>query len=274
MKKTLTALVLAFAMILTFTACKPATIPENADQDLTDSSVSNPTDSNVEDPQPDDVDPFSYPEDTRYYLLPDGTIYAFISNQEETDKDEWDSYADMLWLGYTFVRENSADAENFQKLGTEDEWNGLTIESAESGWQCMVGDIAYPDTPKVIPNRQSVRLTGEITLTGKADISYGASGEYPEYIIFVLDEECSSKMPYFVFDVNENEFGYRQDVFFLLTEETHRDEIEKLLLDGKEVSITVTTDDFTWRRTVYGLSIDGDNHGLFNNIIDFKYTVK
>lgn len=267
MKKALTALILALAMILTLTACKKATIPENPDPEPSDLGVSEPADS-----EPDDTKPISYPEDTYYYHLPDGTIYAFMNSPEASDEDEWDPYANMLWLGYTFVRENSATADSFQKLGTEDEWNGLKVVSAQSGWQCMVGDITYPNIPKVIPNRQSVRLTGEITFTGKADISYSTSGENPAYIIFVLDEEYSSKMPIFVFYSNGND--YSEDVFFLLTEEMHRDEIEKLLLDGKEVSITVTTDDFTWRATAYGLSIDGDTHGIFNNIIDFKYTVK
>lgn len=267
MKKVLIALILAFVMVLTLTACKTAPIPESPDNDSSDSGVSDPVDS-----EPDDSKSVSYPEDTRYYRLPDGTIYAFINNPEASEKDEWDPYANMLWLGYTFVRENSATADSFQKFGLYDEWNGLTVESAESGWHCMVGDITYPDIPEAIPNHQSVRLTGEITFTGKAELRYGASGEWVEYIIFVLDEECSSKMPIFVFHSNENE--YSENVFFLLTEETHRDEIEKLLLDGKEVSITVTTDDFTWRETANGLSIDGDTHGIFNNIIDFKYTVK
>lgn len=264
MKKVLSALILVLILILTLTACKTTPEPENTD----------PVDPEVSDTETDDKEPSIYPEDTRYYLLPDGSIYSFIDNPEAPNKDEWDPYADMLWLGYTFVRENSAAADSFQKLGTEDEWNGFKVVSAESGWQCMVGDITYPDIPDVIPNRQSVRLTGEITFTGKAEIRYGASGEYPEYIIFVLDEEYSSKMPIFVSSSSEEEFGDSKKVFFLLTEETHRDEIEKLLLDGKKVSITVTTDDFTWRYTDYGLSIDGNNHGLFNNIIDFKYTVK
>ena len=262
MKKSLTALILVLVMILTFTACKAEPIPEEPEQDVPDAS------------ETDNKEPSIYPESTRYYLLPDGSIYSFIDNPALWDNDEWDPYSDMLWLGYTFVRENTAEADSLQKLGTEDEWNGFNVVSAESGWQCMVGDITYPNIPDVIPNRQSVRLTGKITLTGKAEIRYGVSGEYPEYIIFVPDEEFTSKFPVFISSSSEEEFGSVKKIFFLLTEETHRDEIEKLLLDGKEVSITVTTDDFTWRHTVYGLSIDGNNHGIFNNIIDFKYTVK
>lgn len=273
MKKNLIALILAFAMILTLTACRTATIPENADPEPSDSGVSDTDDSNVADPQPSDSEPVTYPENTRYHLLPDGTVYAIIDNPEDLAKEEWDPYTDLLHIGYTFVRENNSAANSFQKLGIYDEWNGLTIESAESAWGYYV-DVTYPDIPDVIVNHQTVRFTGEMTFTGKAELRYGGSGDWVEYITFVLDEECSSKMPVFISWNDEDEFGYRKNVFFLLTEETQCDEIEKLLLDGKEVSITVTTDDFTWRFTDYGLSIDGSTHGLFNNIIDFDYTVK
>ena len=274
MKKTLIALILAFAMILTLTACKPTTIPENPDPDPSDSGVSEPADSELSDSDPADSKPVSYPEDTRYFLLPDGTLYAFMDNFEASDDDEWDPYTGLLNLSYTLVRENSATADSIQKFGLANEWNGLTVESAESGWDGIVG-VTYPDIPRALPHHQTVRFTGKITFTGKAEISYTASGETPEYITFVLDEECSSKMPVFVSRSREDEFGYIKKVFFLLTDDSmHSDEIEKLLLDGKEISITVTTDDFTWRFTDYGLSIDGNTHGIFNNIIDFKYTVK
>lgn len=277
MKKALTALILAFAMILTLTACKAAMIPENPDNDPSNSGVSDPGDFNAESDNnasvPDSPDAASYPAETRYYLLPDDTLYAVIEDSKASNEDEWDPYSGMLFIGYTFVRENNAETDSLKKFGLFDEWNGLTVESAESGWECWSG-LTYPDIPKAISHHQNVRFTGKITFTGKAKISYSAGGQNPEYITFVLDEECSSKMPVFISSSDKDEFGYRRNVFFLITDESmHRDEIEKLLLDGKEVYITVTTDDFTWRQTDYGLSIDGSTHGLFNNIIDFKYTV-
>lgn len=261
MKKSLTALILVLVMILTFTACKAEPIPEEPEQDVPDASGTENTDSSI------------YPENTEYYLLPDGSLYAFMDNPKVSEEGG-DVYSGMLWLGYTLVRDNTAEANSVRRFGQSDEFNGLTVEDAESSWERW-GGMVYPDISPTEAVNQELRFTGEITFTGKAKLYYAPAGNVLNYGSFVLDEECASKMPVFVSRTDEDEFGYREEVYFILTGESMKyDEIEKLLLDGKEVSITVTTDDFGWYRTGYGYELDGSTFGRFNNIIDFKYTVK
>lgn len=261
MKKAFLALILVLILVLTLTACKATPIPENPE---------------TEEPEISDTDNQAssiYPENTEYYLLPDGSIYALMNQPEAAEGGE-DVYTGMLWLGYTLVRDNTAEANSVRRFGQSDELNGLTVENAESTWERWSGMI-YPDISPTEAVNQELRFTGEITFTGKAKLNYAPAGNVLNYGSFVLDEECASKMPVFISRTGEEEFGYREEVYFILTGESmHYDEIEKLLLDGKEVSITVTTDDFGWYRTGYGYELDGSTFGRFNNIIDFKYTVK
>ena len=196
-----------------------------------------------------------------YYKLTDGSIYT-------APKD-----SGLFVLGFAMIRENAEipDGEaKWQRLSIGDDWNGLTVDFAQSGW--WSGGDTYATANYTVPHHQYIKFTGEMTFTGKAEISYAADGETPAYTILMLDEECASGMPLFPTFFGDSENGYR-NVFFNLYHEDYEDtfnEITELLLDGKEVNLTIITDDFLWEYSDYGMSIDGNTRGRFNTILSFE----
>ena len=282
MKKLFTALALLFT--LTLTACSdgvdtdlgfdPQTPAETTASATTSAAASTTASTSVAalSSQPEEsTEPEPFIPGAKYYKLPDGTIYT------APDDDG------MFLLGYAFVRENADlpdDEIKWQKLGSTDEWNGLWVKYAQSGgWTAYssYSDAVSANTRGDMSHHQTINFLGEKTFTGKAAIIYAANGETPAYYAFYLDEESGSEMPLFgtrYYHSDENSGYY--PVFFTLYHEDYMDkceEVANLLSEGKEVTVTITTDDFMWEYSDYGLVIDGRTRGYFNTILSFEISV-
>lgn len=257
--------ILALILALTLTACSTGAAvntppaPETDLQPLSDTPAGSSTTTTAPEPEEtDEIEPFI--PGASYYKLPDGSVY--------TAPDD----IGMFLLGYAFVRENTdaPDEETkWHRLGSTDEWNGLWVSYAQSG---VVGAGDTYDTAGSGFHHQMINFTGEKTFTGKAEIIYNADGETPENFALFLDEESGREMPFFPTYHGEENDGY-QPVFFTLYHEDYKDEYEEVgsrLLAGEEVTVTITTDDFMWEYSDYGLVIDGKTWGYFNTILSFE----
>ena len=211
--------------------------------------------------------PEPYIPESKYYKLPDGKIYTA---PEDTD---------MFLLGYAFVCENADlpdDEVQWYKLGAGDEWNGLWVKYAQSGgWTAYssYSDAVSANTTGNMSHHQTINFIGEKTFTGKAAIIYSADGETPAYNAFYLDQETGSEMPLFgkYYYIEETDGYY--PVFFTFYHEDYKDkceEVANLLEEGKEVTVTITTNDFMWVYSDYGLVVDGSTRGYFNTILSFE----
>ena len=267
MKKLLTALALIFA--LTLTACSntavaktPQSTPEADRQPLSNTPADSSTTTTASEPEETD-EPEPFIPDASYYKLPDGSVF--------TAPDD----IGMFLLGYAFVRENTDapdDETKWHRLGTADEWNGLWVKYAQSG---VVGAGDTYGTAGYGFHHQMINFLGEKTFTGKAGITYYANGETPENFVLFLEEESGREMPFFPTYYGEENNGY-QPVYFRLYHEDYKDKYEELgdlLLAGKEVTVTVTTTDFMWEYSDYGLPSDGKTKGCFNTILSFDISV-
>ena len=264
MKKALIAF--STALALTMTACSGgADIDKESDSqstsETTTSTTSSTTASATASKPEETAEPEPFIPGSRYYQLTDGSIYTAPDN------------GDLFILGFAMVRENAEipDGETkWQRLGIGDEWNGLKVEFAQSGW--WGGGQTYAYANYTDPHHQYIKFLGEMTFTGKARILCAADGETPEYTVLMLDDECAEVMPVFPTVFGDSDNGY-MDVFFLLYHEDYEDtfnEITNLLLAGEEVSLTITTDNFLWEYSDYGMSIDGNTRGRFNSILGFE----
>lgn len=221
--------------------------------DKTDAATSLPDKADAVEPEP-------FIPGAGYYKLPDGSIY--------TAPDD----GDLFLLGFAMVRENAKtpdDETKWQKLSMGDEWNGLRVEFAQSGWEHA--GTSY-STASTYAHHQMIHFTGEKTFTGKAELMYDASGEFLTGSVFFLDEDSGGEMPFFPTYYWEKEDGY-QPVFFSLYHEDYMDKFEEvtdLLLEDNEVMITITTDDFLWECSYYGRSIDSMTAGRFNTILSYE----
>ena len=252
------SIILTLILTLILTSCSNSTdIDKSSDtsrfssETTTVSSMTAYT-SDPEQPAP----PEPYIPDARYYKLPDGSIYT------APDDDL------PFMLGFAIVRDSDAE---WQKLTAGETWNDLRVKYAQSGW--WYSGTSY-STADAVAHHQLINFIGEKTFTGKAEILYAADDETPAYTVFFLDEEVGGEMPLFPSYHAEN--GSYDPVFFTLYHEDHNDkydEITALLLEGKEVTVTVTTDDFMWEYSDYGLSIDGRTRGYFNTISSFEISV-
>ena len=256
MKKLFTAFALLLALALT--ACSSPT-DTNTPSDTPTSETTTKASTTTPAPEP-------YIPNARYYKLPDGSIY--------TAPDD----GDLFVLGFAMVRENNGDIDvEWQKLTAGNTWNDLWVKYAQSGWLWAYksySDAVSASTTGYMAHHQLINFIGEVTFTGKADIIYAADGETPAYTVFFPDEESGGEMPLFPSFYTDNN-GYQQ-VFFNLYHgdyEDRFDEITALLLEGKEVTVTVTTDDFMWEYSDYGLVIDGNTRGYFNTILNFEISV-
>lgn len=274
MKKLFTALALLFA--LTLTACSggvdadmgfdPQSTSETTASAATSTTTSPPSPTTSEQPE-EAAEPEPYIPNAKYYKLPDGTIYT------APDDDG------MFLLGYAFVRENTDTPDNeteWHRLGSTDEWNGLWVKFAQSGgWTAYssYSDAVSANTAVNTAHHQTINFLGEKTFTGKAAIIYAADGETPEYYVFYLDEETGSEMPLFGTPHHSDGSSGYYPVFFTLYHEDYKDKYEEvvdLLTEGEEVTITITTNDFMWEYSDYGLVIDGKTRGYFNTILSFE----
>ena len=261
MKKLLTAFALLFA--LTLTACSDGTVIDIAPDSKTASETAAPTEAptitaDFQSAKADVSEPFV--PNSKYYRLPDGAIYSAPNDGE------------MFLLGYAVVRENTDSPDDeikWHRLGTADKWNGLWVSYAQSG---LVGGGDSYKTADSGFHHQMINFSGEKTFTGKAAIIYNADGETPENFVLYLDEECGREMPFFPTYNGEANDGY-QSVFFRLYHEDYKDKYEEVgnrLLAGEEVTVTITTDNFMWEYSDYGLVIDGKTWGQFNTILSFE----
>ena len=269
MKKLLTAFALLFA--LTLTACSDGTVIDIAPDSKTASETAVPTEApsitaDFQSAKADVGEPFV--PNSKYYRLPDGTVYSAPNDGE------------MFLLGYAFVRENTDmpdDKAKWHRLDSTDEWNGLWVKFAQSGgWTAYSSyrDAVFANNTVDTAHHQTINFLGEKTFTGKAGIIYAADGETPAYTAFYLDEEISREMPVFS-NCYETDNGY-QTVFFTLYHEDFEDKCEEvfdLLLEGKEVTVSITTNDFMWEYSDYGLVVDGKTRGHFNTILSFDISV-
>ena len=263
------SVIAALILTLTLTACSntavaktPQSTPEADRQPLSNAPADSSTTTTAPEPEEtDEIEPFI--PNARYYKLPDGSIY--------TAPDD----VSLFLLGFAMVRENAdvPDGETkWQTLTLGDTWNGLKVEDARCGLE-MAG-FTY-STADALIHHQIINFKGEKTFTGKAEILYSIDGENPVYTVFYLDEEAGSEMPLFGTNYSEEDEGY-DSVFFNLWHEDYEDkfdEITALLLEGKEVTVTVTTDDFMWEYSQYGLMIDGNTRGYFNTILSLDINV-
>lgn len=268
MKKTLIAFSIAFALMLT--ACSKGAgadieCDSQSTSETTTSTVSSTNTSTTKSQIEETAEPEPFIPGSLYYQLTDGSIYTAPNN------------GDLFVLGFAMVRENAEipDGETkWQRLSIGDEWNGLKVEFAQSGWWGGGNTYAYANYTD--PHHQYIKFLGEMTFTGKARILYAADGETPEYTVLMLDDECAEGMPVFPTVFGDNNNGYR-NVFFNLYHEDYEDtfdEITDLLLAGEEVSLTITTDNFLWEYSDYGMSIDGNTRGRFNTILSFDMEVE
>ena len=257
--------ILALILAFTLTACSNSsdadTPPalETDRQPLSDAPAQSATTTTASEAEgTDDIEPFI--PGARYYKLPDGSIYTAPSD------------VSLFLLGFAMVRENADvpnDETKWQTLCPGDKWNGLRVEYARCGLE-MAG-FTYSTAGGII-HHQTINFKGEKTFTGKAEILYAADGETPAYTVFYVDEESGGEMPLFPTYQYDEDNGY-QPVFFTLWHEDYVDkfeEITNLLSEGKEVTVTITTDDFMWEYSEYGLSIDGNTRGYFNTILSFE----
>ena len=257
--------ILALILAFTLTACSTGAAvntppaPETDRQPLSDTPTESSTTSTApESEETDAIEPFI--PNAKYYKLPGGAIYTAPND------------ISLFLLGFTMVRKNAGapDGEvKWQKLEAGDKWNGLRVEYAQSGWE--TSSTSYSDAAAFV-HHQTINFKGEKTFTGKAEILYSLDGETPASTVLYLDEESGGEMPVFPTYFYEEDNGY-QPVFFSLYHEDYVDKFEEitdLLLEGKEVTVSITTDDFMWEYSEYGLMIDGNTRGKFNTILSFE----
>ena len=268
--------ILALLFALTLTACSDSadtypgsdyrqstSEPAAPTESSTTTGTAAPTESAAKPDPEETTTPEPFIPGARYYRLTDGSIYTAPNDDG------------LLVLGFAMVRENAdiPDGEaKWQRLGIGDEWNGLQVEFAQSGW--WDGGDTYAYANYTLPHHQYIKFLGEMTFTGKAQILCAADGETPEYTVFMLDEECGAEMPVFPTVFGDSDNGCK-NVFFLLYHEDYEDvcsEITDRLLEGEEVNLTITTDNFLWEYSDYGMSIDGNSRGRFNTILSFEIT--
>lgn len=249
------SIILTLILTLILTSCSnSADIDKSSDTSRSSSETTTVSQMAAHTSEPEQTaPPEPYIPGARYYKLPDGSIYT------APDDDL------PFMLGFAIVRDSD---DEWQKLTAGDTWNGLRVKYAQSGW--WHSGTSY-STAGAVAHHQLINFIGEKTFTGKAEILYAADGETPAYTVFFLDGEIGGEMPVFPSHYAEN--GSYDPVFFTLYHEDHNDkydEITDLLLDGKEVTVTVTTDDFMWEYSDYGLSIDGRTRGYFNTVLSFE----
>ena len=260
--------ILALILLFTLTACStgapantPPPAPETDLQPLSDTDTSTDSSTTTTASEPEETDAIEpYIPDAKYYKLPGGAIYTAPND------------ISLFLLGFSMVREN-ADAPDgevkWQKLEAGDKWNGLMVEYAQSGWASA--STSYSEANAYV-HHQIINFKGEKTFTGKAEILYSLDGETPAYTVFYLDEEAGSEMPLFPTYFYEEDNGYKP-VFFTFYHKDYEDKCEEVLnrlLEGEEVTVTITTDDFMWEYSEYGLMIDGNTRGKFNTILSFE----
>lgn len=256
------SIILTLILTLILTSCSnSADIDESSETSRFSSETTTVSSITAYTSDPEQTDsPEPYIPGARYYKLPDGSIYT------APDDDL------PFMLGFAIVRENDGDSDaEWQKLTAGETWNDLRVKYARSGW--WNSGTSY-STAGADAHHQLINFIGEKTFTGKAEILYAADDETPAYTVFFLDEEIGGEMPIFPSHYAEN--GSYDPVFFTLYHEDHNDkydEITALLLEGKEVTVTVATDDFMWEYSDYGLSIDGRTRGYFNTVSSFEISV-
>lgn len=246
--------------------------------DITDNSQGSGNAVTPPDPSASQTEDVSKPEPDAVYppVLDSGAVYERYGGGE---LDE------ILTLGYCCVIPYGTPVdemeESIQRLYTggstyhrDSTWNGLEVISASSNYN-----------PSFTVHAQSLRLSGNITLSGKAEYLMAPDGTTIAGIEIWLDEESLEKLPILTpkYFSNADAFSQYYDeqyvsevIRFALNEYSDEnytpDEYYAKIadvLDAKgEATVTVTTDDFILQYTDFGLITDGRTLGLFNNIIN------
>lgn len=197
------------------------------------------------------IDPEPFIPNARYFKLPDDSIYTAPNN------------GDLFMLGFALIRENTINS-NYKKLSAGNTWNGLQVNYAQSAWE--FAGTSY-NTASSDVHHQTINFIGEKTYIGETKIIYDASGEFPVYTVMYLNDSDNSQLP------NLSTKNEPQSIFFNLYNDNYLDmynEVTDLLLSGNTVIVSITTDNFDLELSNYGLSIDENTFGRFNNILNFE----